>query len=229
MPRSRTAHPFELFETESGGVVAFLGSFGGGGVLCLGRGGEWVFHPNGSLVWDSLHQTAYRQGRMERLEPSELERRGISPPPAERYAGARSMEWKDNFTSEIALDEVPAAVTSMLPRSPSGEAPVYLVLCEDRYETALGDGRFLYPACAFLDEGAARERLRTLESDEASSGQSTLGYRYTLKTVRLRIDEARRALTADLNIEPYEHFSLSDVLRLLAADSHAGGIPPSRS
>jgi len=202
----------ELYETDSEVVVAFLSD----GLLRHDERAGWSFHPAGSLVWDSFHQGVYRNHRARRLTSADLERRGISPPPADHYSGAPAVAWKDQFNAEIPLSAVPPGVLEKLKEDGARERNVYLVLYEDVYETAFGDGCFLYPQAAFWTENDARIFLRLQLEKESERPKNEVGYKYSLKEIRLKTDEAGQKLSAALNIETYEHYSVEDVVRLLA-------------
>ncbi len=219
MPGTVGPNACELYETDSEVVVAFLVSGGSGGLLRYDGRSGWTFHPAGSLVWDSFHQGVYRNHRASRLTSEDLERRGIPPPPADRYSGAPAVAWKDQFNAEMSLSAVPPGILDRLTEDASRERSVYLVLYEDVYETAFGDGCFLYPQAAFWTENEARIFLRLRLAKESERPKNEVGYKYRLKEIRLRADETGQKLSAALNIEIYEHYSVDDVVRLLAGRS----------
>jgi len=97
-------------------------------------------------------------------------------------------------------------------------APAWLLFEEDEYETTLGDGRFLYPCAAFLDEAAACARVGQLVALDAGRRKDpgSLGTRYHLKAIELVRDESRNELRGDLKKESAEQVTLADVVRLLA-------------
>jgi len=202
----------ELYETDSEVVVAFLS----GGVLRFHPGSGWTFHPAGSVAWDSFHQGVYRNHKGNRLTSEELERRGIPPPPADQYRGAPAVAWKDQFNAELPFSAVPSRVLERLKEDGSPGRSVYLVLYEDVYETAFGDGCFLYPQAAFWSEQEAQGFLQLCLKKESERPKNEVGYKYLLKEIGLRVDENRQKLSAALNIETYEHYSVEDVVRLLA-------------
>lgn len=206
----------ELYETDSGLIVAFLGSGGSGGVLRHDEPLGWTFHPAGSVVWDSFHQGVYRNFRADRLTSEDLEQRGIPPPPANEYGRIPAVLWKDQFNAEIPLSAVPPGILDRLKEDGSWQRSVYLVLYEDVYETAFGDGCFWYPQAAFWTENDARIFLRLRLTQESERPANQLGYKYRLKEIRLRADETGQKLAAALDVESYEHYSVDDVVRLLA-------------
>ncbi|MBI2753730.1 MAG: hypothetical protein HYX46_09505 [Betaproteobacteria bacterium] len=215
MPGTAGPTTCELYETDSV-VVAFLGSWGSDGLLRHNGPSGWTFHPAGSVIWDSFHQGVYRNYKADRLTSEDLERRGIPPPPADQYSGAPAVAWKDQFNAEIPLSAVPPGILDRLKEDASRERSVYLVLYEDVYETAFGDGCFLYPQAAFWTENEAQIYLRLRLAEESERPKNEVGYKYRLKEIRLRADETGQKLAAALDIETYEHYSVDDVVRLLA-------------
>lgn len=204
----------ELFETDDGTVVAFADG-AGGGLLVFRAGSGWSAAPRGGTVWDAYHQLVFRQHRAARLAPEDLARRGIPLPPTDRIAATPAVEWRDGFAARLDLRSVPATVLDVLSSHPGREASVHLVLFEDLYETAFGDGRFLYPEAAFWDDAAALAFLRQKETEEARRPRDEVGRAYTRKVIRLRADASRGVLLAELGIAEYEHYSVVDVVRLL--------------
>lgn len=213
---------FEAFETLSGTLVVFLGLQGSDGLLRLSRGGAWEFLPAGSLDWDGYHQEIYRNFRGDRLDAEALTRRGIALPPLGEYRTRPSVSWPSNFPSEMPLPDVPPEQRPLLTR---GAFSVFLVLYEDGYETAFGDGKYLYPARAFADRAQAdaflEDRRREAENpSRATDPAKAEWYRYTLKPIRITVDGER--VRAELDLQPFEHVSVRDVLRLLAEEGAAG-------
>ncbi len=212
-----TEGSLQPYETDDGTVVAFAdGADGaGGGLLVFRAGSGWSVLPRGGTDWDAYHQLVHRQHRAARLAPEDLARRGIPAPPTDRLAATPAVAWRDGFAARLDLRDVPAPVLGELRSRPRREASVHLVLFEDLYETAFGDGRFLYPEAAFWDDAAALAFLRRKEDEEARRPRDEIGRAYTRKLIRLRADEAHDALLAELGIAEYERYSIVDVVRLL--------------
>jgi len=207
---------YEIFELGFT-IIVFLGARGDKGLLLHHQKGRWDFHHYGSIAWDSFHQQVYRNFKAETLSLTDLEQRGIKMPALGEYMqGTRGLSWTDNFSSEAPFDKVPAGVLRKLKSLSVDPADVYLVLLEDFYETSLGDGRYLYPHSAFWAKSAALEEVRRLQTEETDAAKREW-YRYYVKEVSLSVDKSKKMITASLNIEPYEHYSIDDVLRLLAA------------
>ena len=186
----------------------FLGDHGMDGVILHLKEG-WVFHAMGSKGWDMLHQEAYRNFRVDFLKPEDLAARGISLPDLEQYRGRPAMRWEENFPASMPADKVAPAVLRHLSGGPH---PVFLVLLEDRYETGLGDGKYLYAEAAFWERQAA-ERFMAHRKVHEKDPAKRQWYEYSIKEVVLRRTGAE--VSAELRLEPYQHFSVEDVVRLL--------------
>lgn len=199
---------FQAFETFGGAVGVFLGAMGREGVL-LSREEGWGFHPAGSKVWDSLHQEAYRSHRVDFLKPEDLAAKGIVLPDLAQYRGRPAMKWEENFSAVMPADKVPAAVLRHLGGDPH---PVFLVLLEDRYETGMGDGKYLYPEAAFWERQAAERFIAERKAKEKDPAKRQW-YEYSVKEVVLR--SMGPEVHAELRLEPYQHFSVDDIARLL--------------
>lgn len=204
----------ELYETDDGTVVAFADG-AERGLLVFRAGSGWSVFPRGGTDWDAYHQLVHRQHRATRLTREDLAQRGIPLPPTDRIAATPAVAWQDGFAARLDFRSVPATVLEEVRSRPGGEASVHLVLFEDLYETAFGDGRFLYPETAFWDEAAALAFLRRKLDEEARRPRDEVGRSYTRKAIRLRVDASRGVLFAELGIGEYEHYSLVDVVRLL--------------
>jgi hypothetical protein len=202
---------FEIFKTYDDFVGIFLAQRGFDGVLVYRDNGSWTFYANGSVEYDSYHQAVYRNHRAGILTREQLSRLGIPLPDFEQYRGLPSMRWEDNFPVSVAAAQVPARVRSRLEAGPRSAC---LVLLEDRYETALGDGKYLYPNAAFWDKSAAEQYVDEIKRSESDSAKREW-YEYTLREIPLRMDPERGVVIAGLGPGPYEHFSIVDVVRLL--------------
>jgi len=189
----------DFYDLE-GNLLAFIGPGGVGGVLQFSESGGWRLHTAGSVVWDAFHQAAFRNFRAEHVSADDVRARGILLPTVPEMPPEKP--WSSNFRSSLPLKDVPRALRLKL--EAAGQITVHLVLEEDLYESALGDGRFLYPAAVFWELEKARKFA--LPTPQMSR---------TLRDVRLRVDRSRRELHADLAIEMFEHYSLNDILRLL--------------
>ena len=121
-------------------------------------------------------------------------------------------------SATLPLADVPRPLLAKLRSLPGTRADVYVLFQEDEYETAFGDGRFLYPCAAFLDERAATEDLERRRGEQEAARRMdphTTGYRYSLKPIEVVRDEARNQLVADLQFDKDERLTLQDLVRLL--------------
>ena len=214
---------YEIYETFSETIVAFVGEFGCDGVMIFRPPAHWHFHPPGSIVWDSVHQEVYRNHRAESKTAEDLRKSGVPLPPQEALPSPlpKAKKWEDNFRREIPFDEIPERLRSVLIGSPDPKT-LFLVLYEDRYETAFGDGKFLYPKAIFSTEAAAQEFISSQASPPPKDDKKEieLGYEYSLKRVILTADPGRKMLSGALGVGAYEHFSIDDILRLLVETAH---------
>ncbi|MEK7467370.1 MAG: hypothetical protein AAB074_08150 [Planctomycetota bacterium] len=200
------------FRELDGGVVAFLGAEGFEGVLQFREAQGWLLHAAGSLAWDAFHQQAYRNFRGERLSPDDVRSRGIPLPAIPEGDGLPPLKnWSDNFRSSLPLKEVPRPIRWRV-EAASGAKPAWVVLEEDLYESAQGDGRFLYPVAAFWEEAEAMSLAAMKNTGPTAAHPS-----HTVKEVKLRIDHGHGVMRAALGIGMFEHYSLDDVVRLLAS------------
>jgi len=199
-----------VFETFDETLVVFLGSWGAEGVLVHRGAGRWEFFGPSSVEWDGFHQGAYANHRATRLSVDDLARRGIVLPALDQYRGRPSGRWEDRFPIEMPVDEAPPALRARLEPA---SLTVYLALLEDRYETAHGDGKFLYPEAAFLDRNAADVWIRATVEAEPDPARRDW-YEYSVRPVALRLDPARRAVVMD---PPglFEHYGIRDVVSRL--------------
>jgi hypothetical protein len=206
----------EVFEADSGDlVIAFLGTMGSGGLLIWRGDKGWGFHEAQSVTWDSMHQATYRNHRATVLDAAALKERGIPWPDPTAYRSS-PLQWKDNFASEVPFSLVHESVLGQL--ADGSALPVHLILFEDLYETAFGDGRFLYPYAAFWDADPCKSCVERLQEEEAlkiKAGFYSIGHAYTAKEVLIRADLDAQKVVADLRIEAYQHYDLNGILLLL--------------
>ena len=202
--------PIEIFDLDEK-VLVFLGQWGIRGLLLHRPDKGWEFHRSGSRPWDAFHQKTYLNFKASRLSREELEKRGIAVPPLEEYWDQPAVSREENFPSAVSLDDVPAEVLSRMDKD---QAVVYLVLFEDRYETVLGDGKFVYSEAAFWDLASAEAHIEKKQKEGTKDEQEW--HEYSLKEIPLHVDRSRRELRADLDPKYYEYFSVKSVLSHLA-------------
>lgn len=211
---------YEIYDVQSGPIVAFIGAAGFGGVLIHRPDSGWEFYPVGSTAWDLNHQAVFRNFRGDSLTLSDLEKRGIPPPPpVEQFANRGIMEWGENFIWEVSFSEVPNRCLEKLRAWPGGTGTFHIVLEEDEYETGLGDGEFLGLKAAFWDRPSAEKYLRGKEREGAihrrRGSEYTYWYKHTLKEINARVDESRSVVAANAAIETFEHYGLDGILEEL--------------
>ena len=206
----------QVFETDSGEVViAFLGIMGSDGLLIWRGGKGWEFHAPNSRAWDAQHQGTYRNSRSTPIGEAALRARGIPWPDPAAYSST-SLQWKDNFASAVASSAVHESALVIL--ADGAVHSVHLILYEDRYETAFGDGKFLYPHAAFWDAdqcSACLQRLNDEEDLKIAAGFYSIGRAFTANELFIHLDAAEQKVVADLRIEAYQHYDLNEVLLLL--------------
>jgi hypothetical protein len=206
----------QVFEADSGEfVIAFLGTMGSDGLLIWRGAKGWEFHAPNSRAWDAQHQGTYRNSRSTPIGEAALKARGIPLPDPAAYSNT-ALQWKDNFASAVASSAVHDVALEMLANGTVHLA--HLILYEDRYETAFGDGKFLYPHAAFWDAeqcNACLQRLGDEEDLKIAAGFYSVGREFTAKELLIRLDRAEQKVVADLRIGAYEHYDLNEILLLL--------------
>lgn len=123
------------------------------------RDTTWSFHPEQGRSWDRLHQAIYRDGRfVSPLTPAQVAE--LPPLPAVEEAAAQT--WADSLGrgDRQHTSRVPLLAEAL---ADGQERTVYVVLDEDTYETAVGDGEFHYLKGAFLSEEKAKALATRLE------------------------------------------------------------------
>lgn len=203
---------YELNES----ILIFLGLRGSSGLWVYGSGGMWEFHAPGSLAWDGYHQETYRNMKADSIAREEIEKRGVTLPSLDVLpAHAPVRQWSDNFKHETRFSEVPRGLLRDLKQHAGEPMEAYLVLLEDLYETGLGDGKYLYPEAAHWTCLEAERDIKRRVNEEPDPAKRQW-YRYTVKNVVLLVSLAEQKVVLEPNIDRYEHYSIDDVLRLLA-------------
>lgn len=195
-------------------IMGFLGLAGIAGVWLMSPDGDrdWKFCPPGSKSWDRFHQKVYRQHKAEPCDAAGFADR-LPPvphgdPPPEKYHLHEPPE-------PIARQAKPGSKLFQYVTAAGGRLPVYVVLCEDLYESGLGDGEFHYFDSAFFDDSTAR--ARTAEKIEQDAPNSRNIVAYHVRPMHLEVREGSLALdTDDAGLSPFDHFTLSQVTDELA-------------
>lgn len=191
-----------LYRTENL-ILGFCGSNGMQGVyrFWLSQSDEWQFCPPETKAWDFYHQKAFRQHKVEYCKFSDIVDEVPSlpaefPPPAKYHV--KDPSEKSVRPSDELLKKIRAA--------PDKRLPVFVVLHEDWYESALGNGVFRNFESAHLDEEAAK----------ASIGQyyaSKKGSELYIRKVYLTLSVGSLALdTEDSNLSPFDHFTKEQIV-----------------
>jgi hypothetical protein len=212
----------EIYELDSGTVLIFLGEAGLSGVMSYKKETGWRYEKQGSLGWDFFHQLVYRNHKADMLTAVELEKRGIPFPDWQEFirrAGETAVDWESNFANEVDLRELQPHFLKKLRRWAVAHDRLYLILCEDTYESALGDGKALYLFDCFWEEEPAGRRiveLQALANEEKGRGRGF--YCYQSKVITVSVDEKNKKVAAELNLGTFEHVDLRMVLKHLAAE-----------
>ncbi len=187
-------------------ILGFCGPWGAQGVyrFWLGQSGEWEFCPPETKAWDFYHQMAFRQHKVEHCKFSDIVDEVPSlpaefPPPAKYHV-------KDP-SEESLLEVLPGnRLVKKICAAPERRLPVYVVLHEDTYESAFGDGVFRYFDSAHLDEEAAKAHI---DRYYASKEWSEL----YIRKVYLAVSGWTLALgTEDSNLSPFDHFTKRQIV-----------------
>ncbi len=197
----------ELYKTESGLIVLFLGERGSDGAMAYLPKAGWKFQERGGDTWESLHQTVYRDARAMRWPPEALEESGIPLPSIERLParGGRT----EHLGAEVPFAALPPGFLSKLKAWAKGHDRLFLILHEDTYETNHGDGKSVDLETVWWEEEGARRHLAALERDKNEFR------RFTLRGVPVRLDEDAGKATAELGVGPDEHYALAGMFTLL--------------
>jgi hypothetical protein len=163
---------------------------------------KWEFLPTDGARWDSVHQRVYRNFRADRIEkeqlppslpqpPTEVPLEVMNPPPPP-------------LPKPIRTEDFPAVAEYLHRCSGRGTAAFHLVLFEDRYESACGDGEFHYPEIVFFD----------LKDAENYEGDKSGCYKYHIRPGVIWLDQD--VIRYEVPGRIFDHFSGEEVLRLIS-------------
>ncbi|AGA34816.1 hypothetical protein TVNIR_3179 [Thioalkalivibrio nitratireducens DSM 14787] len=158
----------EYWESDGGTIYACVGPKASDAMLRLSRaesGGAWEWLPLDGSVWNAAHQAMYRNDRWDQLEPERIA--AFPPLPEQVSAGQRSAALRRRepmFASRFPL------LAEQIRTGPATGLPVFAVLHEDTYESALGDGKFAYLHAVFLDPADAEKECARLSEAQWSRG-----------------------------------------------------------
>jgi hypothetical protein len=190
--------------------------------VCFGRRIIFVAHPQhtpdwkllvpGSDHWDMVHQRIYRNGGADPIGREDIP---STLPPAPTHVLAEVVA----RLNERARPEPPA------PTYPAAEFPqvasymsairlcmldVHFLLYEDRYESALGDGKFHYPEAAFLERTEMDAYIAQCRAKDAAIPTS-VGYDHHPREVKVRLTNGLLDCPG-LKRQMFDHFDGRDVL-----------------
>ena len=200
----------EWYRTDSNLILGFCGRKGFGGVYCywLDKSDTWEFFHAGTREWDRFHQKVYWQGRADPIKFSELKGKVPSVPPKpprnakpDVYIQADQDAPYTSATKEL-LEKITACEGKRM--------PVYVVLMEDRYETALGDGCFRNFESVFFDESSAQLHI------ENDVEQHELLYFHIRKMHLIATENGVVLDTKGANISPFDHIGVQEICEYMA-------------
>ena len=203
----------EWYRTDSALILGFCGRKGSWGVYCywLDESDTWEFCHAGTKEWDRFHQKVYWQGRADPITFNEL--KGKVPPiprklPPKAIHDVVHLPEKE---APLPLTSVTNELIERINACPGRRLPAYVVLMEDRYETALGDGCYRDFESAFFDESSAKSHIKNdFEPHEFIEFQ--------IRKVHLFSSENGVVLdTKGAKISPFDHFGLRQICDDLAA------------
>lgn len=162
---------------------------------------KWKFLATNGVHWDAVHQRVFRNFRADRIEKENLPT-SLPPPPTEVPPEIMNPP-PPPPEKPIRTEDFPV-VSEYLHACPGrGTAAIHLVLFEDTYESAHGDGEFHYPEAAFFE----LEDAKTYEGDKSG------GYKYHIRPGVIWLDQD--TIGCEVPARLFDHFSGEDVLRLV--------------
>lgn len=213
-------------------VLGFCSVAGNQGVyrFWLDHSDEWQFCPSETKNWDYYHQMIYRSCRGDACKFSDIADQVPSlpaefPPPDKYHVKDRS---EKSLLDALPGGELVGWVRRVLPGNrlfkkicvaPEGRLPVYVVLREDLYETAFGDGVFRDFESAHLDEEAAKAFIQqqppgmTIQSYDPPETRSVPDNRYIRKVYLTESGWTLALDTTDCDLSPYDHFTKKEIVR----------------
>lgn len=110
------------------------------------------------------------------------------------------------------------SVTGLLKSRSEERVTVFVVLFEDPYETALGDGEFHYFRGVFLVKADAQHYM--IENRSKGEQFHLKGEQFHLRTMSIKLDQ-EVFVFPDFNPELFDHYKVEEVLTAL--ESLLGG------
>jgi hypothetical protein len=198
---------FKDIDTDA--VYACVGPMGVNAMFRLSRplanDVTWEFLVPSSPIWDAVHQRIYRNPRVEAVTAQESE---PPLPPLPDIPRGPFPEWKEYFLPERPIDvsRYPS-VGRFLRGQRKGRVTVSVLLHEDRYETALGDGEFHYFQGVFLSGEEAQSYM------DQNRGEWDVLH---VRTMSIQLEHGKFTFP-DFSPERYDRYRAEEVLEALEA------------
>ncbi|MBI3915733.1 MAG: hypothetical protein HY322_01840 [Betaproteobacteria bacterium] len=196
-------------DIESDAVYACVGAWASNALFRLrkpliGRR-RWEFLTPGSPEWDAVHQGIFRNSRASKVSLDEF---SYPLPPLPEIPRGPFPEWQDYFAPQkpIRASKYPS-VTEFLKSRQGAPVTAYIVLHEDQYETAFGDGEFHYFQDVFL---SSEEAQRYMDAHRGEWQQ------FHPRTMSVQLDR-RTLVFPDFAPKRYDHYTPAEVLTALEA------------
>jgi len=162
---------------------------------------QWKFLQPDSVTWDAVHQRVYRNFRADPISREKLPA-DLPPPP-------------DSIAPELLIPPPPPPEEIFLRadypnldrrlQECDGTTPIFLVLQEDLYESAFGEGVFHYPEKVVFSDAEAYSLKAASDSV----------YAYHVRAGLVWIDRDR--ICCEVPGRLFDHFSIDVVLRMAEA------------
>lgn len=186
-------------DIETDAVYACVGPMAGDALFVLRQppSGEWEFLVPNSRAWDAAHQGIFRNSRVTAVKPEV----SAALPPLPAIPRGPFPEWKEHFLpgKPIPASRYPSAAHFL---SSHGAVTLFVVLYEDTYETALGDGEFHY----FKDVFVTREDAQRLLDQKPGEWE-----RLHLRLMTIKLDHGSFAFP-DFDARLFDRYEAEQVL-----------------
>ena len=186
-------------------ILGFCGFKGSLGVyrFFLDRSEEWQFCPAETKLWDRYHQKVYFQGKADLIDFSDVaDRVPLLPPQFPPPLNFHIVDPPEPATSNVLPG---SRVFEKVNASPDKRLALYIVLEEDTYESAVGNGIFRYFKSAYFDRGDAELSIKK----ELKSGRF---YLYHIRKIHLIVSD--NEILLDINgcdLSPFDHFTRQQI------------------
>jgi hypothetical protein len=191
---------------DSDAVYACVGPMAGDALFVLRQppAGEWEFLVPNSPAWDAAHQGIYRNSRVTAVKPDFA----AALPPLPEIPRGPFPEWKEHFlpAKPIRAAKYPS-VAGFVARASAATATLFVVLYEDGYETAFGDGEFHY----FKDVFVVREDAERLMDQKHGEWE-----RLHLRSMTVKLDQGAFAFP-ELDLRLFDRYKPEEVLAAMEA------------